>query len=292
MDLQQAKDLLQVSEPLCTEDIRRQYRRAALKHHPDKGGDSATFLLVCEAHDVLQDSIGKDDIAERDYSSLLQDFLQATMVTCSQGPPLVQCIASILASCKNATQSLSALCKMDSGTCLRVLSFLEKHAELLHISEKDIAMIRTSLGTECKPEKEAAYTLKAGIDHLLQARVFRLQHEGDELMVPLWHEHLVFDSNGTAIHVTCDLELPEEVHLDEYNDVHIKATGSLCQIFSEGEMRVELGETKWSIPASDLRISKTQVHRIRGKGVPRISVQDVYNDQSRADVVVHITLGE
>ena len=71
--------LLGVHEPLCSEDIRRAYRRAALKHHPDKGGSSSEFHRICEAHDVLHAELGTSRRAETDYTKLMSDFLQTAL---------------------------------------------------------------------------------------------------------------------------------------------------------------------------------------------------------------------
>ncbi|CAE8582096.1 unnamed protein product [Polarella glacialis] len=49
------------------EEVRSAYRRAALATHPDKGGDSAAFLLVVRAFEVLSDHIARQkyDLAWR-----------------------------------------------------------------------------------------------------------------------------------------------------------------------------------------------------------------------------------
>ena len=49
-------DLLGVFPGASTEDVKRAFRRQALIHHPDKGGDSATFQRLTYALDVLTDT--------------------------------------------------------------------------------------------------------------------------------------------------------------------------------------------------------------------------------------------
>jgi DnaJ-class molecular chaperone len=47
-------DLLEVDEEFCNERVvKTNYRKLCLKHHPDKGGEPSSFLLIKEAFDVL-----------------------------------------------------------------------------------------------------------------------------------------------------------------------------------------------------------------------------------------------
>jgi len=48
--------LLEVSTEASNADIRKAYKKLALKHHPDKGGDKETFREITRAYEVLSDS--------------------------------------------------------------------------------------------------------------------------------------------------------------------------------------------------------------------------------------------
>jgi len=48
--------ILGVNQTASQEDIKRAYRKLANKHHPDKGGDQATFKDISVAYDTLSDS--------------------------------------------------------------------------------------------------------------------------------------------------------------------------------------------------------------------------------------------
>ena len=46
---------LGVGKNATPDDIKKSYRKLASKHHPDKGGDTATFQKIQVAYDVLSD---------------------------------------------------------------------------------------------------------------------------------------------------------------------------------------------------------------------------------------------
>lgn len=48
-------EVLGVSKDASADEIKKAYRRAAVKHHPDQGGDEAKFKEVGEAYEVLKD---------------------------------------------------------------------------------------------------------------------------------------------------------------------------------------------------------------------------------------------
>lgn len=54
-------EILGVSETANNDDIKKAYRKLAMEHHPDKGGDEEKFKKISEAYDVLSDENKKNN---------------------------------------------------------------------------------------------------------------------------------------------------------------------------------------------------------------------------------------
>ena len=49
-------DLLGVKKDASPDEIKKAFRRAAIEHHPDRGGDEEKFKEINEAYEVLKDT--------------------------------------------------------------------------------------------------------------------------------------------------------------------------------------------------------------------------------------------
>jgi len=62
-------DLLNVNRDADADAIKKGFRKAALEHHPDKGGTDQMFQVIKEAYDTLSDPIRK-----RNYDKDLKKY--------------------------------------------------------------------------------------------------------------------------------------------------------------------------------------------------------------------------
>ena len=78
-------DLLNITRDADPDAIKKGYRKAALEHHPDKGGTDQMFQLIKEAYDTLSDPIRKRNY-DRDLKKYnLKDGLKKTKSTMDAG---------------------------------------------------------------------------------------------------------------------------------------------------------------------------------------------------------------
>ena len=49
-------DVLGVKKDASADEIKKSFRRSAIEHHPDRGGDETKFKELNEAYEVLKDT--------------------------------------------------------------------------------------------------------------------------------------------------------------------------------------------------------------------------------------------
>ena len=294
MQVPEAISLLGVPEPLRAENIRRCYRRAALKCHPDKGGCANEFHRVCEAHDTLQREVGAPDQAEVRYTELMNDFLATALGTSydsANGGSLFVLFSKVASGCKTALGALASLRDLEPQTCLSALNFLEKHASVLHIDITAVRAAREVFHQKQEGRPKFSYTLNATLDHILEPDVFKLRHRDEELMVPLWHEDLVFDTSGGIVCVRCTPALPPHMAIDEHDNLRIDITMNPESILATGFLTVPLGTgAPVRVPGRDIKMVPEQNIVRRGIGIPLINLKDVYATDRRGDIIIHLKL--
>lgn len=87
-------EILGVSRDASEDEIKKAYRKLALKEHPDKGGDSEKFKLISEAYGVLSDSkqreiynrYGKEGLNENGMPNA-EDIFQSVFANMGGGFP-------------------------------------------------------------------------------------------------------------------------------------------------------------------------------------------------------------
>ena len=58
-------EILGIEEQASQDDIKKAYRKLAIQHHPDKGGDENKFKEINEAYEVLGDENKRKEFNNR-----------------------------------------------------------------------------------------------------------------------------------------------------------------------------------------------------------------------------------
>jgi hypothetical protein len=166
---------------------------------------------------------------------------------------------------------------------LEVYNFILKNKEILHISNELVDKLKNIIIDKYKDVN--IYILKPSLDELLNDRIYKLVIDENTYYVPLWHNELEFDGD---IIVKCIPELPENIIIDENNNIHfhLKLVFS-NEILHVNNINIEV-INNLQIPVSKLSIKKKQSYIFFKKGISVIKEKDIYNVEERSDIIVWI----
>jgi len=310
MNLNDAFDTLEIDinkkSTICKEHIKKQYRKLALKYHPDKNGNTEEsnerFKKINEAYNYLNNLYSEDvdldrdeDIGESDnfQSSLYTDILKQFIRTTFEGKyteVLSKIVSKIIGAGKKISTDLFN--ELDKDTALNIYSFLSINRSTLHLSQEILDLIREIVVK--KYDNVEIYKLNPSINDLLNNNLYKL-HIGDELfLVPLWHNESYFEtSRNSEIMVICEPELDKNITIDDDNniciDIIINANDIPTLIINNALIPIKIGNKELSIPIEYLYIKKTQIYKMKGQGISKVK-HNIYDVSEKTDIIVHITI--
>lgn len=311
MDYKQAFEILEINlefidyKDISLDYLKKQYRKLILKHHPDKNGNTQEsndkFKQIHEAYQFLKLEIHKlkpDDLENKEEndddpdSCIYINILKCFMKSVFEGS-YTDILSKIVTDIMNAGKKISVKLfdDLDKDTALHIYTFLSTNRSTLHINEEILVLIRDIVVK--KYDNVEVYKLNPSINDLLNNNVYKL-HANDELfLVPLWHNESYFDGSGCEIIVLCEPELPNDVKIDEDNNIHviirIKINELGGMIFNNKMIDVTIGEKHHQICPSKIYIKNEQYYRIKNEGLSKIK-KDIYDISEKTDIIVKINI--
>ena len=284
MNYQKACKILGITE-LTPDAVRKQYKMMALKFHPDKNKSpnaTAEYQEIKEAHDFL---MNKNDFSQPgSWSASVASFFETLYNNQHlQKRVFHPLLMKIIGTCETEIFE-----KMDARRAQKVYEILLKYRDYLHLSQqfldKVCEIIESKTATICE-----IIILNPNLDDLFNQSVYKLKvGENDCCLVPLWHSELIYDKHN--LQVQCEPELPENVHLDEYNTVHIWLKYAIGELWSKTIIEVVLGSQTFEIQVELLRIKKEQYMVLEKKGIPVPNSGNIFSVHEISDIYVHIEI--
>jgi hypothetical protein len=325
MDLQSALQELDISldkvelTKLDQDYIKKQYRKMALKWHPDKNNDNDNeystikFQKINEAYDYLSNELrilnGETDdsntsdpfVSSFDYKEskiyidILSNFI-SSLLKGSYNEILFNIVKEISLGYEAIT--LSYLRKkfedLDKQKAIELYQLLYKYKDVLYIKSDTLELV--SLIIKEKYKNDRVFILKPNLKDIIDHNIYKLYVDDKLYLVPLWHNELYFDvEDGSEIIVLCQPKLPDHVTIDENNNIYcetnIKIDSELMYLIKNDQfISVELGEKWFSIPLNKLFIKKEQSYKFKGQGIAQILEKNMYDVSCRSDIIIKILL--
>ena len=293
---------------ISLEYLKKQYRRLALKNHPDKNGNTPEsnekFQKINEAYHYLKREIkhfNPEDLEEESNnseedtqdSSLYFNILRSFMKTVFEGKYndiLSKIVNDIMTTGKKISAKLFD--DLDKDTALNIYTFLSNNKTTLHLNQEILDNIRDLVVK--KYDNVEVYKLNPSIIDLLNNNLYKLYVNDELFLVPLWHNESYFDGSGCEIMVICEPELPNGITIDDDNNICIEKEISAYNqlpddIMDNGFVGIEIGGKDFTIPLSNLYMKREQYYRIKNEGLVKIK-KDIYDISEKTDIIVKINL--
>ena len=308
MNYKEAFEILNINLNLITsneitlEYLKKQYRKMALKHHPDKNENTKEsnekFQKINEAFNFLKKEIqnidpnhlnSKDINIDLDNdSSLYYDVLKGFMKTVFEGKyneMLSKIVNDIITKGKQI--SIQIFDELDKETTLNIYTFLSTNKYTLHLSEDILDNVREIVIK--KYNSVQIFKLNPSINDLLNNNFYKLYFFNQLFLVPLWYYESYFDSSGSEIIVICDPELPENIIIDEDNNILTNLVIDHNNLFNYDSIKINIGEKNFDIFLSNLYIKREQIYIIKNAGISK-QKNNIYDISEKTDIIVKITI--
>ncbi|MFY7731637.1 MAG: J domain-containing protein [Flavobacterium sp.] len=283
MDQARARHVLGIDNVthVTPELLKRHYRIKALRYHPDKNASpdaNEQFQLVREAYEYLSDHNSPMD--NLSYVDMLKEFLNAKS-------PIIHIIISKLSHmCED--KAVRFINSIDKLILMDIYKLLIANREILYIPEVFIEEIRKILIT--KTQGDERILLNPSLDDLCNDNLYKLVVGDRTYLIPLWHHELIYDNSGCDLYVKCNPILPDNVEIDEDNNVIVSLEYSIADLLKMDEVYTVIGQRAFSFRTDELRVMKRQRIVRSGMGISRIKPKNIYDVSSRGDIIFDITL--
>ena len=288
MNRKKACDILDIHMDIIDENIiKKHYRMKALQYHPDKCRDedaSDKFREVQEAYEYLSDtepySNNDSNNDSNKYGNIFMDFINHF----TDNEVIVNILHKLCIQCEES--SVDYLENMELSNLIKLYSTIEKFQHLFHISndyiEKILDIIRKKrTDSEC-------YILNPTLEDMLCENVYKLQHNNETFLVPLWHNHLEYDDPSGNVFVLCKPSLAPGTWIDENNNIHHELHLKIEDVWKQEYIIGIIGTEEIKIDKSLLYIQKYQTYILREKGIPLIDTSNMFHCGKKSSIIFHI----
>jgi len=293
-------------------EIKKHYRIAALKNHPDKHFNSdestAKFKEINEAYVLLtSDFENKYDEEETSqgykeynnncnkykYGDIFSAFISSLMVGLSNTKiaELNVILTAVMDKCKTLTTAMFD--NMDKSSILFIYDLIMKYYTILDISDERFNGIIKILKTKMKIDD--VVILNPTVSDLFDDNNIQvIEHEKKTYYIPIWHTELYFDMNEQReLIVKCIPKLPEYIYIDELNNIYIDVRTRVENLFNQPNYAFTIimyENISIDIPICDIEFKTHQTITLHKRGIPMINTENVYDIAERMDIIVNLEI--
>jgi curved DNA-binding protein CbpA len=291
-------------------ELKKHYRIAALKNHPDKHFNSdestAKFKEINEAYVLLssdfenkhdEDTAKKGDEEDNcnkyKYGDIFSEFISSLMVGLSNSKiaELNVILTAVMDKCKTLTTAMFD--NIDKTSILFIYDLIVKYYTILEISDERFDGIIKILKSKMKIDD--VIILNPTISDLFNDNNIQvIEHEQKTYYIPNWHTELYYDmKEERELIVKCIPKLPEYIYIDELNNIYIDVRTRVENLFnlSKPVFTIIMYENiSIDIPIRDIEFKTHQTITLHKRGIPMINTENVYDISERMDIIVNLEI--
>lgn len=297
MNIQQARKILNIPESseINEETIKKHYRMMALKYHPDKNKESdasSKFQEINSAYEFLSNN--KQETETENYDSLLKIFINQIFDDDFQKQIIYMLLMKILQKTSNQVFdiSLQFLENIDIKILKKIYDFLNHYADIfesLYFIEKIKKIIeKKEKSVDSYNDKREYIVLHPLLEDLFENNLYKLNEYNQNIIVPLWHHELIYDIYGIELYVECYPILPDNIKIDEENNIHVCLKYSIKELWCLETIEINLGNRTFLIERKKLFLIEFQQIVMKKEGISKINEENIYDIGEKSDIIVHI----
>ena len=316
-----ARELLNLKYNYTLDELKKNYRLLALKHHPDKNENSEesceffkkinseylyllNFDISHESHAAHMFNGGDnheadcENAASDSYMSIFRTFIQSLlqkMTVISQentSLTISTLIKIIVEDCQEL--SIKMFEDLDKESAYNIYEIITTYHKAFHISVEKLALFEKIMRS--KMALDNLVVISVSLDDLMgDNNIYVLEHEDKTFYVPLWHTELYYnlgktDNTSVDLIVRCIPVTPSHIYIDTNNDIYIDIRMKIADLLEKQCIEFEVGGKNFRISAEALYIKNNQTYVLRGVGIPTINAKNMYDMSDKSCIVVNIEL--
>ena len=294
MNYNKACDVLEITNDMSLDNIRKQYKLKALLYHPDKNKSEdakSQFQEISDAYRYLlkHNEHNEDDekvLSNMDYKYYLFMFLKNTIKGNSQESLLYAILKKTTTVCSE--KAIQLLQNLEKPSLIKIYEILTKNKNYLHIESELLDKIEKLINE--KIENDECIILQPSIDDLFENNLYKLKINQHVYIVPLWHNNLVYDNSGNDIYVKCFPILEDNIEIDKHNHIYIQISHSLQDIWEKQSFQINIGKRNIEVPIEQILLKKQQLICIKHAGISQMNPDNVYDITKKSHIYIYLIL--